>query len=471
MAATDRPTPPAPAPLTGTTATAACRELVSELADRWELPSIYLVIDGRLRCMAASGYFRLLEGFTPESGLIGRAMRTGRTVVVDDVEADTDFVPSVPGVVAQVAAPVSVGGRRVGAVSVEARSALTPEGVTEAEAAARRLGETIEALGGVPVAPMGQRLARLAVDLGAEGEVERLRRMVVEGVAGIAGRSSAALVAVSPGDRWEVVCSTGPLAQAISEWKDTELATLAQWLSVGTSSHFAGGTEVPVGYEFLPRSGVQSLSVQPLVAGGSMLGLLLVADAQEHEHDPVAAAAIEVVASLAASGLRAARLVRDVADRAREALTGVADAADLRADLTAACIAAIQTGDVTHTCMLLDVEGARAVDDNLGQAARDEVLSKLVEALNGQLRHGDSLYRVEGDEFAVLLATGLPESATAVASRLVRAARDAGAPVALGWALVDGPPAVVQERAAASLREAKQPGPGRADARIADTSR
>lgn len=469
MPETDRPTPPAPLP--GTAVPVACRELVDELAERWELPSIYLALDGRLRCTAASGYFLLLEGFTPESGVIGRAMRTGRTVAVADVGADTDFVSADPGVLAQVAAPVSVDGRCVGAVSLEARSALGQEAVAEAESAAHRLGRRIEVLGGVPAVPMGQRLARVAVDLGAEGEVERLQRMVVEGVAGIAGRSSAALVAVSPGGRWEVVCTTGPLAQAISEWGDTELARLAQWVSVGTSAHVAGGTQVLDGYEFLPRSGVQSLSVQPLVVGGTLLGLLLVADEQEHEHDPVAVAAIEVVASLAASGLRAARLVRDLADRAREALTGVADAADLRADLTAACIAAIQTGEVTHTCMLLDVEGLRAVDGGRDQDAGDEVLSRLVEAVNGQLRHGDSLYRIEGAEFAVLLATGLQESATAVATRLVRAAREAGAPVALGWALVDGPPAVVQERAAASLLEARRPGPGRADARTVDTGR
>ncbi len=184
-----------------------------------------------------------------------------------------------------------------------------------------------------------------------------------------------------------------------------------------------------------------AISTYPMVVGGELVGLLLVADTGPRPPDPVATAAVEVLAALAGASLRSAGLLADLAERGRGALDGLPGADEFRDDLTDGCITAIRSGEVTHTSLLVV-----PADD-----APDEVLGTLVEAVLGQLRYGDRLYRTAEQELAVLLATGSPESAAAVTGRLDRAARDAGVPVVLGWALVDGPPAAVTTATRASL--------------------
>ncbi len=51
--------------MSATTVHEACQRLVEILQQRFELPSIYLLVDGRLRCQAARGYFQVIDGFAP----------------------------------------------------------------------------------------------------------------------------------------------------------------------------------------------------------------------------------------------------------------------------------------------------------------------------------------------------------------------------------------------------------------------
>ncbi len=415
----------APAPVTGAPVTHACREAVDELATRHERCAVFLLLDGRLRCVAASGLFQVLDGFLPPEGVVGRSVAGGRAVV--------------DGEPAQVSAPLVVNGTSVGAVTVQFDGTHPP--VEEVEAAATALAEALSDLGGFSSAPLGQQLAHLALDVASAPDAERLRRVVIEGATRLTGTSSAAIVHRSAAGEWTVGAATGPLAQAIWEWDGEQLAVLGRDLRAGVAAHVRGTAPVPSAYTFLRRADVTSLGAYPLVVAGELVGLLLVADTEERPFDPMASAAAEVLAALAGSSLRAAGLLSDVAERGRGALEGLPAAGVFRDDLTDMCIEAIRSGEVTHTCLLLAP----------GDPGSDDALGTLVEALLGQLRHGDSLYRLAEQEFAILLATGSADSATAVTGRLDRAAHAAGVPVALGWALVDGPPAAVTAAARASL--------------------
>jgi diguanylate cyclase (GGDEF)-like protein len=72
----------------------------------------------------------------------------------------------------------------------------------------------------------------------------------------------------------------------------------------------------------------------------------------------------------------------------------------------------------TFTLMLIDVDHFKAINDTWGHAAGDTMLTLVVECMRGALRLSDSLGRVGGDEFAVLLPnTGLDE-ANVLADRL-----------------------------------------------------
>jgi diguanylate cyclase (GGDEF)-like protein len=67
---------------------------------------------------------------------------------------------------------------------------------------------------------------------------------------------------------------------------------------------------------------------------------------------------------------------------------------------------------------LLDLDGFKAVNDNLGHDGGDGVLRLIGTELAGSLRAGDAAARVGGDEFAVLIANGTPELIGTIVDRL-----------------------------------------------------
>lgn len=442
-----------------TTVAGACQGLVDDLAADGRLPSVYLLVDSRLRCQAARGYFQVVDGFTTETGVIGRSVRTGRTVVVDDVTADPDFVAAVPGLRGEVCVPVEVGGAVVGAVNLETYTRLPPEAVDAAVAGARVLGEVIERCGGLPAVPIAQRLARAAVSMSSQQDTRAIQQLAVEAATDISGMSSAALSTVVDAGRWAVWAATGPLAESLRAWNDDDHETVAGWVGAGTSSHFPGDGEVPPEYEFLHRAGVRAVSVQPLVAGGAVTGLLTTADAEPRRHDPEVVVALELLATQAACCLGMAVLVDRLNERAtRDPLTGLRNGASFTDDLTQAAVSALKTGRVEVACLLIDLDEFKAVNDSQGHLAGDQVLRQMAAALQRHLRPEDTLYRIGGDELAALVRTRDPADVEEVARRLGAAARTTPCTVSIGAAMVADVPERVREAADAALYAAKEAG-------------
>lgn len=431
--------------------TSACQGLVDDLHERYALPSIYLLVDGRLRCQAARGYFQVVDGFTPAVGVIGRVVAGGVPVVVRDVRLDPDFIAAVPGLVAAATLPVRVHGEVVGAVTVESTSALPDDVAAEIGAAADALGQAIERLGGMPPVPLAQRLARIAVGLTALTDAGEIRARAVEGARQVSGMSSAVLSEQDADGCWAVTAATGPLAASLVGWTDEDHRVIAGWVQAGTSSHFPGGIDVPPGYEFLLRTGVRSLAVQPLVVAGKVTGLLTTADTNPVAHDPTVGAAVELLAAQTAASLANARAMTELSRRAREdPLTGLRNAASFVEDLDGA-------GERT-ACLLVDVDHFKAVNDSFGHVAGDRLLRALAEELRAHLRDDAVLYRVGGDEMAVLLHADEAEAGV-VAQRLVDAARRVRTTVSIGVALVGGlPPTIARLRADRALYLAKAQG-------------
>jgi diguanylate cyclase (GGDEF)-like protein len=82
-------------------------------------------------------------------------------------------------------------------------------------------------------------------------------------------------------------------------------------------------------------------------------------------------------------------------------------------------------GDESDPIVLfIDLDGFKAINDDLGHAAGDELLVAFAERLRGNVRPEELPARLGGDEFAVLIDSGGLEVAVEVAQRLIATVRN-----------------------------------------------
>lgn len=129
----------------------------------------------------------------------------------------------------------------------------------------------------------------------------------------------------------------------------------------------------------------------------------------------------------------AARRIRHMARH--DALTDLANRTLFRERLTQR-LAAIRAGAPGFAVLCLDLDRFKAVNDGLGHQAGDALLCRVAERLKGLVRDGDTVSRLGGDEFTILLAASdRAEDVRHFARRLVTAIRE---PIDL-----DGQPVIV----------------------------
>ncbi|MGI9081488.1 MAG: sensor domain-containing protein [Thermoleophilaceae bacterium] len=131
--------------------------------------------------------------------------------------------------------------------------------------------------------------------------------------------------------------------------------------------------------------------------------------------------------------------VVDISDRKRfegqlqhladhDALTGLFNRRRFSEELEGALMRARRFGE-DGAVLFLDLDGFKFVNDSLGHAAGDELIARVAGLLASALRETDTLARVGGDEFGVLLARCDQASAVLVADKLLSTLRRGGASV------------------------------------------
>jgi diguanylate cyclase (GGDEF)-like protein len=157
----------------------------------------------------------------------------------------------------------------------------------------------------------------------------------------------------------------------------------------------------------------------PLVADGTRLGALLVAMPASVQLE-LDEQLVGAVADLAAASLaQERRLALTFAEARRDALTGLPNRRAFDEQLEHLLEA---NGDGPVTVALFDIDGFKAVNDTGGHAAGDEVLATLARIFMRTVRADEHVYRIGGDEFAVVIA-GATEAGVRAGERILRAAR------------------------------------------------
>ena len=115
-------------------------------------------------------------------------------------------------------------------------------------------------------------------------------------------------------------------------------------------------------------------------------------------------------------------------------LTGLANRALVRDRLSHTLRRAARKGLWGVSVLFLDLDDFKQVNDTLGHASGDAVLVQVAERLLSATRGSDTVGRIGGDEFAIVLAEGqATEGAVIVAERITRSFR---APFRVGQRLV-----------------------------------
>lgn len=137
--------------------------------------------------------------------------------------------------------------------------------------------------------------------------------------------------------------------------------------------------------------------------------------------------------------------------------------------------AAAQAGGPGLSCLLLDIDRFKSINDTHGHAVGDRVIRTVGELLGDCLREGDLLCRFGGEEFCIVLPAAALEDALAVAERMrrtieVRCGASIGEVPGLSVTASTGAAAFVRgvnsldaliDRADQALYEAKQSGRNR----------
>jgi diguanylate cyclase (GGDEF)-like protein len=170
----------------------------------------------------------------------------------------------------------------------------------------------------------------------------------------------------------------------------------------------------------LAQAGFKSAVAGPIWVGGELEGVLVGGSKRHRKLRAEEIEAFELLATHAGVALENARRYEEL-ERSRaqirhqaqhDALTGLANRGLFRDELATALTRA--TGAVLY----IDLDGFKAVNDELGHAAGDLLLTIVGERLRRSLRPGDLAARLGGDEFGVLLRAASPVEAAATARRL-----------------------------------------------------
>jgi diguanylate cyclase (GGDEF)-like protein len=204
----------------------------------------------------------------------------------------------------------------------------------------------------------------------------------------------------------------------------------------GRLSYLMPRGERPPGVSWVARTGRSFLaaasdelaaSVPRLAATGAMSAALLLPLADHGEVGTVivlvrrmseqfAQSAVELARTLVEQAATGLALVRARAEAGTDPVSGCMNHRAMRRRLDEEIGRAMRTGGPL-SCMLIDLDNFKLINDRYGHQAGNVMLRAVVDALVGEFRAFDRVARYGGDEFVVILPNAELESAAAAATR------------------------------------------------------
>ncbi|MDA8389238.1 MAG: EAL domain-containing protein [Gammaproteobacteria bacterium] len=259
-----------------------------------------------------------------------------------------------------------------------------------------------------PIAYEAPREVALLHDLARELDVERFFGRAAAGIAGLLHADGAALIVREPPDQ---LCHRfvyglpahhqDLVAQTFSERVGLPGAVLRAGAPVFVPNY-------PESPEALPEHialGLAASFCAPVRAEGEIIAVLAIFWFTAPAHPPDAASTylIEVVTDFIGAALHRARMQqRLLALATRDPLTGVANR-HLFFDRLEHAMASAERANRLVAVVVIDVDNFKIINDHFGSAAGDEVLIEIKDRISGVLRKSDTIARIGGDEFGLVI--------------------------------------------------------------------
>jgi len=167
------------------------------------------------------------------------------------------------------------------------------------------------------------------------------------------------------------------------------------------------------------RLGIRSYMAVPVVVEGELRGVLACAErAHPRRYRPDDVRSAEALAAQARTALRNALLYERTLEAAQcDHLTGLGNRRAFHERLDAE-VQRARRHDRSLSLLLVDVDRLKFVNDARGHIAGDAVLERVATLVHNSCRREDGVYRIGGDEFALVLPETSAEEASIVAERI-----------------------------------------------------
>jgi diguanylate cyclase (GGDEF)-like protein len=185
----------------------------------------------------------------------------------------------------------------------------------------------------------------------------------------------------------------------------TDIDVIGRMMSDREVMVLDSSTDDPFLRTLLDRSGTAESVIAPLFAAGEFLGVIAAnfGDPAPSTHDPRLHERLSTLADQASTSVQNLELLEKVSHMAwHDALTGLPNRRLFEDRVQQELVRSRRVGE--PVCMFfVDLDHFKTVNDTLGHSAGDDLIRQVSQRLVETVRRQDTVARVGGDEFAILL--------------------------------------------------------------------
>jgi diguanylate cyclase (GGDEF)-like protein len=195
---------------------------------------------------------------------------------------------------------------------------------------------------------------------------------------------------------------------SIREWPEFDqatVATVAQMIAINQPAEYHGSDEQP-------------MLAERVIVGGETAGCLVAQPDQRGTRRRGQGEMLTAFAQQVSLALTDARALDALRDAHHDAITGLPNRRLFLERLEQTRRAALGSGQKL-TVLFIDLDNFKAINDNLGHQAGDELLAEVAQRITACIRADDTAGRLGGDEFSVLLDRAGLDVGKSLAERII----------------------------------------------------